>query len=32
MLGLNISDPLGVESDIKEISGLGLLAYDTIFE
>ena len=32
MLGLNISDPLGVESDIKEISGLGLLAHDTIFE
>lgn len=32
ILGKNIFDPLGVESDIKEISGLGLLSHDTVFE
>lgn len=32
MLGRNISDPMGVESDLTEISGLGLLSHDTVFE
>ena len=32
MLGTSIRDPLGVESSVPEISGLGLLPVETIFE
>lgn len=32
MLGKIIKDPLGVETSIEEISGLGLLSHETIFE
>lgn len=32
MLGKTIKDPLGVESSVGEISGLGLLSHETIFE
>ncbi len=32
MLGKTIKDPLSVESSIQEISGLGLLSHETIFE
>lgn len=32
MLGKTIKDPLGVENSVEEISGLGLLAHETVFE
>lgn len=32
MLGKTIKDPLGVETSIDEISGIGLLSHETIFE
>lgn len=32
MLGKTIKDPLGVESSVGEIPGLGLLSHETIFE
>lgn len=32
ILGQSVKDPLGVESEIKELSGLGLLDIETVFQ